>query len=84
MGLLSKGLSVWVQSRLDPCPKDTYVHSITASPSTLLFQLSIVPDQPQIRVSETKTNPNVTLTLILTLLTLLTLHCNMIGRSVAT
>jgi len=23
MGLLYKGLSVWVQSRLDPCPNDT-------------------------------------------------------------
>jgi len=22
MGLLYKGLSVWVQSRLDPCPKE--------------------------------------------------------------
>jgi len=27
MGLLYKGLSVWVQSRLDPCPKDTYIHT---------------------------------------------------------
>ena len=24
MGLLYKGLIVWVQSRLDPCPNDTY------------------------------------------------------------
>ena len=23
-----KGLSVWVQSRLDPCPNDTYIHTI--------------------------------------------------------
>ena len=22
-----KGLSVWIQSRLDPCPKDTYIHT---------------------------------------------------------
>jgi len=22
-----KGLSVWVQSRLDTCPKDTYIHT---------------------------------------------------------
>jgi len=22
-----KGLSVWVQSRLDPCPNDTYIHT---------------------------------------------------------
>jgi len=28
MGLLYKALSVWVQSRLDPCPKDTYKHII--------------------------------------------------------
>jgi len=108
-------------------------NNITAAPSTLPFQLPIVPDQPQICADETKPNPksqiplrwlvrswfkacrtqvrsylvrklvcdqlrtsfepasvmefgfNVTLTLILTLtlLTLLTRHCNMIGRSVA-
>jgi len=23
-----KGLSIWVQSRLDPCPKDTYIHRV--------------------------------------------------------
>jgi len=22
-----KGLSVWIQNRLDPCPKDTYIHA---------------------------------------------------------
>ena len=27
MGLLYKGLSVWVQSRLDPCPNDTDIHT---------------------------------------------------------
>ena len=27
MGLLYKGLSVWAQSRLDPCPNDTYIHT---------------------------------------------------------
>jgi len=27
MGLLYNGLSVWVQSRLDPCPNDTYIHT---------------------------------------------------------
>ena len=27
MGLLYKGLIVWVQSRLDPCPNDTYIHT---------------------------------------------------------
>ena len=27
MGLLYKGLSVWVQSRLDHYPKDTYIHT---------------------------------------------------------
>jgi len=26
MGLLHKGLSIWVQSRLDPCPNDTSIH----------------------------------------------------------
>jgi len=53
-------------------------NSITAAPpSTLQFQLPIVLDQPQICASEIKSNPNVTLTLILTP------HCNMIGWSVA-
>ena len=28
MGLLEKGLSVWVQSRLDPCPEDTYKYQV--------------------------------------------------------
>ena len=45
---------------------------MTAAPSTLPFQFSIVPDKPQIRANETKDNPNVTLTLILTL-TLITI-----------
>jgi len=36
-------------------------------PSTLSFQLPIVPDQPQIRASETKPNHDEALTLILTL-----------------
>ena len=64
-------------------------NSIKAAPSTSPFQLAIVPDQPQIRSSETKPNRNVTVTLILTLIlirtliTLLTPHCNVIGRSVA-
>jgi len=26
MGVLYKGLSIWVQSRLDPCPNDTYTY----------------------------------------------------------
>jgi len=40
---------------------------ITAAPSTLLFQLPIVLDQPQICTINPKPNPNVILTLILTL-----------------
>jgi len=48
-------------------------NSITAVPSTLQFQLPIVPDQPQIRASETKPNPAVALTPILTLILTLTL-----------
>jgi len=31
MGLLYKGLSVWVQSRLDPCPNDTYIHTYNSN-----------------------------------------------------
>jgi len=60
-----------------------YYNSITAAPSTLLFQLPVPPDQPQIHASKTKPNPNVTLTLIITQITLLTRRCNMIDRSVA-
>ena len=37
MGLLYKGLSIWVQSRLDPCPNDTYIHTYTCD---CLFHLS--------------------------------------------
>jgi len=32
MGLLQKGLKVWVQSRLDPCPKDTYMVEVMSEP----------------------------------------------------
>jgi len=33
MGLLEKGLRVWVQSRLDPCPKEQqYPQKIMAMP----------------------------------------------------
>ena len=42
-------------------------NSITAAPTTLPFQLPVVPDQPQIRADKTKPNPSVRLTLILTL-----------------
>jgi len=32
MGLLLKAsISIWVQSRLDPCPKDTYIHIYSGS-----------------------------------------------------
>ena len=44
------------------CKQLLPTNSITAA---LTFQFSIVPDQPQIRASETKTNPNVTPTLII-------------------
>ena len=64
------------------CQQLLPTNSITAAPSTLLFQLPIVPDQPQICANETKPNPNVALTRILTL-TLVTQRCNMIGWSVA-
>ena len=32
-----KSLSVWVQSRLDPCPKDTYIHTYTTSAGLHVF-----------------------------------------------
>jgi len=34
----AKGLSVWVQSRLDPCPKDTYIHTYITT-STAIYNL---------------------------------------------
>jgi len=32
-----KGLSVWVQSMLDPCPKDTYIHTAISVTSPYLY-----------------------------------------------
>jgi len=70
-------LLIFVTSRrtsnsLEPCQL-LPTKSITAAPSTLLFQLPVVPNQPQIRVIEAKPNPNETLTLILTLIQTITL-----------
>jgi len=90
----SSVLSIWVKGHwvqvvpvtinsVQLCQQFLPTISITTASSTLPFQLPLVPDQPQIRASETKPNPNLALTLILTLLTLLTPRCNMIGRSVA-
>jgi len=71
-------------------PNRHWLRSVRIHPSsTLPFELPVVPDQPQIRASETKPNHKVTLTLIVTLiltvtlLTVLTPRCNVIGRSVA-
>ena len=79
------GHSVRTSNSEQLCKKLLPTNSITAAPSILPFLLPVVPDQPQIRTSEAKPNPNVTATLIitLTLLTLLNPRCSMIGRYVA-
>jgi len=60
-------------SHVNNCSRATALHLQLAAPSTLAFQFSVVPDQPQIRASETKPNPNVTQTLVLTRILTLTL-----------